>query len=94
MEDHRMSEIVLDRELLAKLKEATKSIPITDEAGSVIGTFVPNAAFERIMAFLLPEPTKEELAEARVEMLQHGGVSTAELLTSLDDAKRKWEASQ
>ncbi len=89
-----MSEIVLDRELLAKLKVATKSIPITDEDGNVIGSFVPNAAFDRIMSFLLPEPTKEELAEARAEMLQHDGVSTAELLASMDDAKRKWEAGQ
>jgi hypothetical protein len=89
-----MSKIVLDRELIAKLKEATKSIPITDEDGNVIGSFVPNASFDRIMSFLLPEPTKEELAEARAEMLQHGGVSTAELLAAMDDAKRKWDVGQ
>ncbi len=89
-----MNEIVLDRELLAKLKEATKSFAITDDSGNVIGSFVPNASFERMMAFLLPEPTKEERAEARAEMLQHGGVSTADLLSSMDDAKRKWEAGR
>lgn len=89
-----MSKLVLDRELLAKLKEATKSIPIEDEDGNVIGTFVPNAAYERIMCHFLPEPTKQELAEARVEMLQHGGVSTAQLLAAMDEGKRKSEAGQ
>ena len=89
-----MSKIVLDRELLAKLKEATKSIPITDEDGTVIGTFVPNAVYERIMCHFLPEPTKEELVEARAEMLKHGGVSGEELRAQLADIQRQWEARQ
>lgn len=89
-----MNKLVLGRELLAKLKAATKSIPIEDEDGNVIGTFVPNAVYERIMSHFLPEPTKEELAEARAEMLAHGGVSGEELRARLAEIQRQWEARQ
>jgi|GEM_PF-3247807 len=89
-----MSKIVPDTELLVKLKSATKAVEIADEEGNVIGHFLPNEAFERIMAFVLPPATKEEIAEARTEMLASGGVSTAELLARLDEVKRQWESRQ
>ena len=89
-----MSKIVLDGELLAKLRTATQSVEIADANGEVIGSFVPNEAFERIMSFVLPPLSKEERAAARAEMLEHGGVSSAELLAGLDEIKRQWEARQ
>jgi hypothetical protein len=89
-----MTKIVPDSELLAKLRTATKSVEIADESGNVIGTFVPNAVYERIMSFLLPEPTKEELAEARAEMLAGGGVSAEDLRARLAGIQRQWEARQ
>jgi hypothetical protein len=87
-----MSKIVLDRELIAKLKEATKSVEIADEDGTVIGSFVPNEAYERIMAFILRPSTDQELTEARAEMLRGGGVSAQELLARLDDVKKQYES--
>lgn len=89
-----MSKAVLDAELLDRIRTATKSFEITDENGNVLGSFVPNASFERIATFLLPEPTREELAEARAEMLARGGVSGEELRARLADIRRQWEARQ
>jgi hypothetical protein len=78
-----MSKIVLDTESLAKLRGLTKSVEIADEKGNVIGSFVPNEAFDRIMSFLLPPASREEIAQARAEVLATGtlkdGVSSAEL---------------
>jgi hypothetical protein len=89
-----MTRIVPDADMLAKLRGLTKSVEIADENGNVIGSFVPNEAFDRIMSALLPPLSKEELAEARAEMLEHGGVSTSEILAAIDDAKRRWEATR
>ena len=89
-----MSRVTPDAESLAKLSAATKSVEIADANGNVIGTFVPNASYDRIMSFFLPPLSKEGLAEARAEMLEHGGVSTAEVLAAIDDAKRRWEATR
>lgn len=93
-----MSRIVLDAATLAKLRGLTKSAEIADEQGNVIGSFVPNDAFERIMSFLLPPATEEEVAEARAEMLATGtlkdGVSSAELLAGLAEMKRQHEERQ
>lgn len=89
-----MSRIVLDAELRAKLNGATKVVEVADEAGNVIGRYVPDEVFERIMARLLPPLTPEERAEARKEMLEHGGVSSSELLAGLEAIQREWEARQ
>jgi hypothetical protein len=88
-----MNKIVLDAELLAKLRGLTKSVEFADEHGNVIGSFVPNEAFERIMSFILSPATEEEIAEARAEMLATGnlkdGVSTAEILAGLKEIQRQ-----
>jgi hypothetical protein len=89
-----MSRIVLDAELRAKLNGATKAVEIADDNGNVIGHFVPVESFERIMSFLLPPATEKDIAEARAEMLAHGGVSSEELLAGLREIKRQWEARQ
>jgi hypothetical protein len=93
-----MAQLVLDADTLAKLRGLTKSVEIADENGNVIGSFVPNEAFDRIMAHVLSPATEEEIAEARAEMLATGnlkdGVSTAELLAGLDEIKRQQAARQ
>lgn len=93
-----MSRIVPNAEMLAKLRGLTKSVEIADEDGNVIGSFVPNEAFERIMAVLLPPATREEIEAARAEILATGtlkdGVRTTDILAAIDDAKRRWEATQ
>lgn len=93
-----MSRLVLDADTLAKLRGLTKSVEIADENGNVIGSFVPNEAFDRMMAALLPPATREEIEAARAEMLATGtlkdGVGTADILAAIDAAKRRWEATQ
>ena len=94
-----MSKVVLDAELRAKLDGATETVELTDEAGNVIGRFVPegrsyvtDAVYDRMMSAILRPSSRAELDEARKEMLEHGGVSTAEILAGLEEIKRQWEA--
>lgn len=89
-----MSRIVADADLAVRLRGATKSVEIADESGNVIGTFVPNAVYDRIMSFFLPPATKESIAEARAEMLAHGGVDAEELRAQLAELRRRWESQQ
>lgn len=87
-----MAPIVPSADMLAKLRGLTKSVEIADESGNVIGSFVPNEAFERIMAHMLPPATKEEIAAARAEVLATGtlkdGVDMTARLAELKAAKQ------
>lgn len=94
-----MGKIVLDAELRAKLSGATEVTEIADESGRVIGRFVPegrsyvsDAVYDRVMSALLPPLSDAERAEARKEMLEHGGVSTAEVIAGIEAAIRDAEA--
>lgn len=92
-----MSKVVLDDELRAKLNGATGVVEVTDEAGNVVGSYVPRGQvtdeeYDRVMSILLPPLSREELDEARKEMLEHGGVSTAEVIASMEAAIRRAEA--
>jgi hypothetical protein len=89
-----MNKLVLDSELRAKLGGATAGVEITDESGNPVGHFMTHSAFLKLAELLLPPPTREEIQEARAEMLMHGGVSTAEILEGIAEAKRKWEATR
>jgi hypothetical protein len=87
-----MSRIVLDADLRAKLGGANEGVEFTDENGNVVGHFIPHDAYLRMADTLLPPLTQDEIADARREMLEQGGVSTAELLDRLAEIKRQWEA--
>ena len=89
-----MNRIVLDAETRSKLLLGKVTVEITDEQGTVVGHFLPADAYDRMVELLFPPVTKEEIAEARREMLQHGGVSSEELLAGLAQIKRNWEARQ
>lgn len=89
-----MNRVVMDAELRAKLNGGRAGFEFVDEAGNVVGHFVPDDSFDRLVEALFPPVTKEEIAEARAEMLARGGVSTAELLTRLEKVRRDWEARQ
>ena len=86
-----MSKIVLDADLRAKLNGGTEPVVFTDEAGNVVGRYVPGDALSRLAAALFPPLTREEIAEARKEMLEHGGVSTEDMLAVIRNAKREWK---
>jgi hypothetical protein len=86
-----MSKIVLDADLRAKLGGANEGVEFTDEAGNVVGHFLPHETYLRMAETLLPPLTNDGIAQARREMLERGGVSSAELLARLADVKRRWE---
>ncbi|MBY0457572.1 MAG: hypothetical protein K2V38_09565 [Gemmataceae bacterium] len=85
---------MLDAELRAKLNGGTDPVEFTDEAGNVIGRYLPEGAFDRIASRLLSPASPEELAAARKEMLERGGVSAEELRARLAEIQRHWEARQ
>jgi hypothetical protein len=87
-----MNRIVLDAEQRSKLNGARGGVEFTDEHGNVVGYLMTPDSFDRIASLILPPPTKEELAEARKEMLEKGGVSTEELLAVIEAANREWKA--
>lgn len=89
-----MDRIVLDAETRAKFEGRTVGAELTDEQGNVIGHFLTAAAFHRLIDVLQPPLTREEIAVARQEMLEKGGVSTADILEAIEAAKRDWEASR
>jgi hypothetical protein len=89
-----MNRVILDAELREKLRGANAGLEIADENGKVVGHFLTHEAFLRLAESLLPSPTKEDISEARAEMLAQGGVSGDELLARLDATKRRWEARQ
>ncbi len=87
-----MGRIVLDDELRAKLQGADHGLEIADEQGNVVGHFIAEDSLSKLLEAMFPPLTAEERAEARKEMREHGGVSTQQILESIADAKRKWEA--
>ena len=87
-----MPRIVMDEVLRQKLQGADHGVEIEDEQGNVIGHFVAEDSISKILEVLYPPLTDAERAEARKEMRIHGGMSTKQLLDSLAEAKRKWEA--
>ena len=89
-----MSKIVLDAELRAKLNGGTEPVELTDEAGNLVGRYWPRDSIARLADALFPQLTREQIAEARQEMLEKGGISTEEMLAAIDDAKRVWKAMQ
>ena len=89
-----MDRIVLDDELRAKLQGANRGLEIADEHGNVVGQYLAEDSLSKLLEAMFPPLTAAERAEARKEMLEYGGVSTEEILESIADAKRKWEALQ
>lgn len=59
---------------------------LTDPSGKVVGYFVSEESFERMVDCILPEPTPAEIAEARREMLSEGGASAADILAAIRSA--------
>lgn len=85
-----MTRIVLTPEQVAQINGGRAEF--VDSTGNLIGHLFTEASFTRLNTILFPEPTPEDIAEARKEMLAVGGVSTEELLASLDRVRQQWEA--
>jgi len=89
-----MTRIVMDEVLREKLQGANHGLEIADEQGNVVGHFLAEDSLSRLLEAMFPPLTDVERAEARREMREHGGLTTEEILASIEDAERKWEALQ
>jgi hypothetical protein len=89
-----MNRVTLDAELRAKLNGGKRGIEFTDEHGNVVGHYLTHEAYCRLLEMLQPPFTREELAAARREMSEKGGVTTAEILAAIEAAERDWKSRQ
>jgi hypothetical protein len=88
-----MNRVVLDAELRAKLNGASAEVEFTDEAGNTVGHFLTDTEYKQLLYDIARHVvSKEEIAEARSEMLAKGGASTDEILQAIAAAKSEWEA--
>ncbi len=74
-----MTRIVVDATLEEKLTRSSEPLELCDEAGNVLGRFIPNIDWEAIERDR-PKLTEEELRLRE----QETGMSTAELLAHLE----------
>src|SRR5437763_16216091 len=76
-----MDKITLDDNLRSKLNGLTSPIPVCDEAGQVIGHFLPDDYYKKLVySWLKTHHTDEELEE---DLQQTGGRPLAEIWKSL-----------
>lgn len=79
-----MSQITLDKDLRAKLNELNEHIEFRDDAGNVVGHFLPPALFrELLLAWADVHFPVEEMERRRQEP---GGRTLAEIWKSLGKA--------
>ncbi|MCI0684244.1 MAG: hypothetical protein L0Y71_19210 [Gemmataceae bacterium] len=77
-----MSTIILDADLRAKLNGLSERIDVRDEAGDIVGHFLPTEEYYRLLCKTIEIPyTKEEIARRRAEK---GGRTLAEIWKELD----------
>jgi hypothetical protein len=85
-----MIRIVLDAELRAKLKDGTAKGTFTDEAGKVIGHYLPDDLYQGILDALVP-PGEGDRQAAREEFQRGEAVTSDELLAGIREACSRWE---
>jgi hypothetical protein len=63
-----MSAIVLDADLRAKLNGLNEKVEVRDEAGNIVGHFLPSEEYYRLLCKTIEIPySKEEIARRRAE---------------------------
>lgn len=76
-----MDRITLDDNLRTKLNGLSSPVAVCDESGQIIGHFLSDEFYKKLMyAWLLSQPVDEELEQARHET---GGRPLAEIWKSL-----------
>lgn len=76
-----MNAIVLDDALRAKLNGLNTIVPVQDEAGKVVGGFLPESLFRQMFeAWADSEVTDAELAAGSEAYKREGGLPTAEAI--------------
>jgi hypothetical protein len=87
-----MSRVVLDEELRTKLAGGHSGVEFTDEAGNVVGHYLPHGRYVALLDAVIPPVTPEERDEAIREVRDGKGLSTADILEAIESAKREWAA--
>jgi DNA-binding IclR family transcriptional regulator len=88
-----MDKIVGDQELIEKLQGGTKHVEVFDANGKLLGRYLPQDEYERRMieCGFFPE-FDEEIRRQGIEDYKAGrGVTTEELLASLEEIRRTGE---
>jgi hypothetical protein len=76
-----MTKIIVDEPLRAKLNGLESEAELCDEAGQILGHFVPKGLYSQLYGWAKSQFSDEELEQARQEA---GGFTTAEVLDHLN----------
>lgn len=91
-----MGKLILDAELRKKLNDGRTPLEVCDEAGNVIGHYLPEEELQRRLAYAEAKALLSGVdnSAARKEAIENGfqGYTTAEVLARLAEARREWEA--
>ncbi len=84
-----MSRIILDPQLRAKLNGLNEQVEVCEGDGSIVGHFLPHAAYMRLIhAAAKVDFTDEEIAAARAEIKDSGGMTTKEAIAFVEQVAR------
>jgi len=85
-----MSTVVIERALRAKLNGLNQELEFRDEAGNVIGYFLPPKLHEKLLyGWAKSQVTDEELEEARRDYREKGGLTTDQIVAHLERVIRE-----
>ncbi|HET6575110.1 MAG TPA: hypothetical protein VFG68_16000 [Fimbriiglobus sp.] len=81
-----MGKVILDADLRAKLQGGQTGVEVCDDTGQTIGYYLPRDEYVRLLyeiELAQPPISSQEREEARRELRETGGVTTAEVLDRL-----------
>lgn len=87
-----MERVIADTELLQKLDGGNKSVVVCDASGQVLGQYLPEDDYQRLMydwAFAIPSAEAREAA--RTELEAGGGFSTTEIAARFAQIRLAWK---
>jgi hypothetical protein len=84
-----MQKVILDPDLQARLKGLADHLEFCDETGRTLGFFLPpDVHHELLYAWAKSQFSDEELEQARRELKDEGGLTTAEAIAYLESVAR------
>ncbi len=87
-----MERVIADTELLQKLDGSNKSVVVCDASGQVLGQYLPEDDYQRLItdwAFAIPSAEAREAARAELE--EGGGFSTTEIAERFAQIRLAWK---
>jgi hypothetical protein len=84
-----MDKVILDAELRAKLQGGLAGLDVMDEAGNVVGHYLPHDQYVSLLYVVAPPVTRQEIDDARRNYRENSGYTTAELLTHLQKLEQE-----